>query len=64
MSEAFTGCAGVMVNITDTIRGFKMILDGEVDYLPESAFLNVVRSKRPSKRDRSCWIKPNKAVHI
>ena len=25
----------------DTIKGFKMILDGEVDYLPEQAFLNV-----------------------
>jgi len=41
MSEAFTGLPGVMVSISDTIRGFKMILDGEVDYLPESAFLNV-----------------------
>jgi F-type H+/Na+-transporting ATPase subunit beta len=41
MSEAFTGLPGVMVNIADTIRGFKMILDGEVDYLPEAAFLNV-----------------------
>jgi F-type H+-transporting ATPase subunit beta len=41
MSEAFTGVPGVMVNINDTIRGFKMILDGEVDYLPEAAFLNV-----------------------
>jgi F-type H+-transporting ATPase subunit beta len=30
-----------MVSITDTIRGFKMILDGEVDHLPEAAFLNV-----------------------
>ena len=30
-----------MVNIEDTIKGFKMILDGEVDYLPEQAFLNV-----------------------
>ena len=29
-----------MVSI-DTVRGFKMILDGEVDYLPEPAFLNV-----------------------
>lgn len=41
MSEAFTGIPGVMVSITDTIRGFKMILDGEVDHLPEAAFLNV-----------------------
>ena len=30
-----------MVPIEETIRGFKMILDGEVDYLPEMAFLNV-----------------------
>ena len=30
-----------MVDIEDTIRGFKMILDGEVDNLPEQAFLNV-----------------------
>ena len=30
-----------MVNIEDTIKGFRMILDGEVDDLPEQAFLNV-----------------------
>ena len=30
-----------MVDIQDTIRGFNMILDGEVDHLPEQAFLNV-----------------------
>ena len=32
---------GVMTPIEETIRGFKMILDGEVDHLPEQAFLNV-----------------------
>ena len=37
----FTGVPGVMVSIEDTIKGFNMILDGEVDYLPEQAFLNV-----------------------
>lgn len=41
VAEQFTGVPGVMVPIEETIRGFKMILDGEVDYLPESAFLNV-----------------------
>jgi F-type H+-transporting ATPase subunit beta len=41
VAEQFTGTAGVMVPIEETIRGFKMILDGEVDYLPEQAFLNV-----------------------
>ena len=30
-----------MVTIEDTVRGFRMILDGEVDDLPEQAFLNV-----------------------
>ena len=41
MAEQFTGIPGVMVSIEDTIRGFRMILDGEVDDIPEQAFLNV-----------------------
>ncbi len=41
VAEKFTGVPGVMVSIEDTIRGFNMILDGEVDHLPEQAFLNV-----------------------
>ena len=41
VAEKFTGVLGVMVSIEDTIRGFRMILDGEVDHLPEQAFLNV-----------------------
>ena len=41
VAEQFTGVKGVMVNIEDTIKGFNMIMDGEVDYLPEQAFLNV-----------------------
>jgi F-type H+-transporting ATPase subunit beta len=41
MAAQFTGVPGVMVSIEETIRGFKMILDGELDYLPEMAFLNV-----------------------
>lgn len=41
VAQQFTGLPGVMVSIEDTIRGFQMILDGEVDDLPEQAFLNV-----------------------
>ncbi|MBO7603019.1 MAG: F0F1 ATP synthase subunit beta [Bacteroidales bacterium] len=41
VAEQFTGVPGVMVDISDTIRGFNMILAGECDYLPEQAFLNV-----------------------
>ena len=39
VAEQFTGNSGVYVKVEDTVRGFKMILDGELDHLPESAFL-------------------------
>jgi F-type H+-transporting ATPase subunit beta len=41
VAEQFTGLPGVMVPLSDTIRGFKMILNGDVDEYPEQAFLNV-----------------------
>ena len=41
VAEQFTGLPGVMVPLSETIRGFKMILSGELDNLPEQAFLNV-----------------------
>ncbi len=38
VAEAFTGLKGVLVPIEETIRGFNMIMDGEVDEYPEAAF--------------------------
>ena len=38
VAEQFTGIPGVIVPIEDTIKGFKMIMDGEVDEYPEAAF--------------------------
>jgi F-type H+-transporting ATPase subunit beta len=38
VAEQFTGIPGVFVGIEDTIKGFNMILDGEMDQYPESAF--------------------------
>jgi F-type H+-transporting ATPase subunit beta len=43
VAEQFTGLAGVLVPIEETIRGFNMIMDGEVDEYPESSF-NLVGS--------------------
>ncbi len=43
VAEQFTGLKGVLVPIEQTIRGFNMIMDGEVDMYPESAF-NLVGS--------------------
>jgi len=39
VAEQFTGTPGKYVKVDDTVRGFKMILDGELDHLPEGAFL-------------------------
>jgi len=38
VAEAFTGLKGVLVPMEETIRGFNMIMDGEVDEYPEAAF--------------------------
>ena len=38
VAEQFTGLKGVFVSLEDTIRGFNMIMDGEVDEYPEAAF--------------------------
>ena len=41
VAEVFTGSPGVFVQLEDTIKGFKAIVDGEYDHLPESAFYMV-----------------------
>jgi len=38
VAESFTSIPGVQVSIEDTIKGFQMIMDGEVDKYPEAAF--------------------------
>ena len=38
VAEQFTGIPGALVSIEDTIKGFNMIMDGEVDRYPEAAF--------------------------
>ena len=38
VAEVFTGSPGKYVKLEDTIKGFKQILSGELDYLPEQAF--------------------------
>ena len=41
VAEVFTGTPGVLVDIGDTIKGFKGLVDGEYDHLPEAAFYMV-----------------------
>jgi len=41
VAEVFTGSPGVFVNLEDTIKGFKGIVEGEYDHIPEAAFYMV-----------------------
>ncbi len=41
VAEVFTGSPGKLVSLADTIKGFKGIVNGEYDYLPEAAFYMV-----------------------
>lgn len=41
VAENFTGVQGVYVPVAETVRGFKKIVDGEMDQYPEAAFFNV-----------------------
>ena len=41
VAEKFTGVPGVYVPLAETLRGFRAIVDGELDDLPEAAFFNV-----------------------
>ncbi|MFQ5626548.1 MAG: F0F1 ATP synthase subunit beta, partial [Methyloligellaceae bacterium] len=41
VAEVFTGAPGVLVELADTIRGFKGLCEGEYDHLPEQAFYMV-----------------------
>ena len=41
VAEVFTGTPGVLVSLEDTINGFKGIVEGEYDHIPEAAFYMV-----------------------
>mgnify|MGYP000503125308 FL=1 len=50
VAEVFTGLPGKYVPLRETIRGFKMIVEGAMDELPENAFFNVALSTRQSRK--------------
>ena len=39
--EGFIGIPGATVSLPDTIEGFRMVVDGELDHIPEQAFYMV-----------------------
>jgi F-type H+-transporting ATPase subunit beta len=53
VAERFTGTPGQYVSIRDTVRGFKEILDGNADDLPETAFLYVGTIEQAREKARA-----------
>merc|ERR1712080_730860 len=53
VAEIFTGHAGKLVPLESTIKGFKKILNGELDHIPEQAFYMVGPIGRSSRKQRS-----------
>ena len=41
VAEVFTGINGIFVQLEDTVKSFKAVVDGEYDHLPEQAFYMV-----------------------
>jgi F-type H+-transporting ATPase subunit beta len=50
VAETFTGTPGVYVKLADTVRGFKRLVDGELDHLPEQAFYMVGTIEEAEKK--------------
>jgi F-type H+/Na+-transporting ATPase subunit beta len=53
VAETFTGTPGKYVPLADTIRGFKAIVDGEYDHLPEQAFYMVGAIEEAEERAKA-----------
>ena len=60
VAEQFTGMKGAFVDIADTIKGFKMILDGEVDDMPEAAFMMVGTIEEAIEKGKKLLAEANK----
>ncbi len=60
VAEQFTGMKGAFVDIADTIKGFKMILDGQVDDMPEAAFMMVGTIEEAIEKGKKILAEANK----
>ena len=53
VAEVFTGSPGKYVSLKDTIKGFKSIIDGEYDHLPEQAFYMIGSIEEAEERAKA-----------
>jgi F-type H+-transporting ATPase subunit beta len=52
VAEVFTGLSGVFVPVGETVESFDMLCNGDLDHLPEQAFLNVGNAETAMARAR------------
>lgn len=57
VAEVFTGISGAFVPIKDTIEGFKGIVNGDYDHIPEMAFYMVGSIDQVLEKQRNCLLK-------
>ncbi|MGK7370602.1 MAG: F0F1 ATP synthase subunit beta [Candidatus Halalkalibacterium sp. M3_1C_030] len=62
VAEQFTGQPGQYINVEDTVKGFKKILDGELDHLPENAFYMVGSIEEAEEQGQELLEQENEAA--
>src|SRR5699024_4280745 len=62
VAEQFTGQPGKYINVDDTVKGFKKILDGELDHLPENAFYMVGTVEEAEQKGEELLAKEKEAA--
>ena len=65
VAEVFTGSPGKYVSLKDTIAGFKGILNGDYDHLPEQAFYMVGGIEEAVEKAKNCNpVRPATGAHV
>ena len=64
VAETFTGSPGKYVSLKDTIRGFKAIVDGEYDHLPEQAFYMIGGIEEADRESQDAAIAMANTIHV
>ena len=62
VAEQFTGQPGQYIKVEDTVKGFKKILDGELDHLPENAFYMVGSIEEAEEQGQELLEQENEAA--
>ena len=63
VAENFTGIKGKYVPLKETIRGFKAIVDGEMDQYPKMLSSMLVQLRMSSRKQRLRWVRNKERIY-